>query len=87
MTKPTASIDEHGNALLEVDPNSMVGQLVALLEYGRRRGFRIGPFVQIGDVRLQVQDLRQDRDEGRSVELPPDAGPWAAQGVDEDGDR
>lgn len=85
MTKPAASIDEHGNPLLEVDPNSMCGQLVALLEYGRRRGFRIGPFVQIGDVRLQVQDLRQD--EGRGVAPVDDPGPWVAAGLDEDGDR
>lgn len=80
MTKPRSFSDEHGNALPALDPTSPVFQLVALLEYARHRGFRIGPMVRIGDVTVQVQDLRQD--EGRGV-APPDVGPWTAAGYPE----
>lgn len=83
MTKPDA-IDEHGNALLDIDPLSSAGQLVALLEYGRCRGFRIGPYVKIGELAVQVQDLRQT--EGADMPSVPDEGIWKAAGYEE-GDR
>lgn len=72
--------DEHGNALPALDPTSAAYQLVALLEYARIRGFRIGPMVKIGDVVVQVQDLRQD--EGRGTP-PLEVGPWTAAGFPE----
>lgn len=74
-------LDDAGD-LPQLDPLTDAGQLVALLEYARRRGFRIGPYVKLGSIQLQVQDLRQT--EGRGVELPPDKGPWAAAGFEED---
>lgn len=80
------SHDEQGNPLPDVDPLSSAGQLIALLEYCRRRGFRIGPYVKIGDVALQVQDLRQDMEAGRGVPREPEIGPWAAAGWEE-GDK
>lgn len=55
--------DDEGNDLTPPSPDSEVGQLIYLLEYGRARGFRIGPTVQIGNVVVQVSDLRQT--EGR----------------------
>jgi hypothetical protein len=54
------SHDENGNPVLEVDPLSSAGQLVALLEWARRRNFKLGPMVKIGDVMVQVTDLRQE---------------------------
>jgi hypothetical protein len=54
------SHDEHGNPVLEVDPLSSAGQLVALLEWARRRNFKLGPMVKIGDVMVQVTDMRQE---------------------------
>lgn len=51
--------DEDGNTLPELDPMSGMAQIIVLLEYGRKRGFRIGPTVQVGDTIVQVQDLRQ----------------------------
>lgn len=51
--------DEEGNDLIPPDPSSQVYQLIYLLEYGRKRGFRIGPTLQIGDVIVQVRDLRE----------------------------
>lgn len=56
--------DEDGNDLVVPPPDSDVGQLLYLLEYGRQRGFRIGPRVQIGDVVLEVADLRQNEGSG-----------------------
>jgi hypothetical protein len=66
--------DEHGNPVLEVDPLSSAGQLVALLEWARRRNFKLGPMVKIGDVMVQVTDLRQDEGRGRvpDEQLDPD---------------
>lgn len=52
-------IDDDGNALPPPAPDSPVSQIVWLLEYGRKRGFRIGPRVQIGDTVAEVLDLRQ----------------------------
>ena len=52
-------IDDDGNALPPPEPGSPVAQIIYLLEYGRLRGFRIGPRVQIGDAVAEVLDLRQ----------------------------
>lgn len=73
--------DEHGNPVPDVDPASYAGQLVALLEWARRRGYRIGPFVRVGDLTVQVQDLRQT--EARGTPPPPDMGPWTSVGYPE----
>lgn len=73
--------DEHGNPLPALDPTSAAYQIVALLEYARLRGFRIGPYVEIDGVKMQVQDLRQA--EGAGVKREPDAGPWTSAGYPE----
>jgi len=57
--KRTDVIDEDGNEMVAPDPTSDVGRIIYLLEYGRARGFRIGPVVQVGDAIVQVRDLRQ----------------------------
>ena len=64
-----------------LDPLSDAGQLTMLLEWGRKRGFRIGPIVRLGSIQLQVQDLRQT--EGRGIEPPADPGAWTAAGYPE----
>ena len=76
---PTGPIDadEDGNAVPLPPDESDLAQLIQLLEYGRRRGFRIGPTVQIGKLTVQVADLRQDEHE-RTDEPQVDA--WAAAG-------
>ena len=69
-------IDDDGNVLPPPEPGSPVAQIVWLLEYGRKRGFRIGPRVQIGDCVAEVLDLRQqiqiskDQDEERADLVP-----------------
>lgn len=52
-------IDEDGNALPPPEPGSPVAMIIYLLEYGRKRGFKIGPRVQVGDAVAEVLDLRQ----------------------------
>lgn len=74
----TNEADEEGNELPIPPGDSDVGQLIYLLEYGRRRGFRIGPTVQIGNVIVQVNDLRQN--EGKHVSNTPEADIWEQNG-------
>lgn len=74
--------DDDGNPLALPAADSDVGQLIYLLEWARLRGFRVGPMIQVGDLIVQVQDLRQtegrhDRDDA------PDRGPWAEAGHDD----
>lgn len=65
MQKPFA--DEEGNLLPELEPGSPLAQIIHLLEYGRKRGFQIGPTVQVGDVIVQVRDLRQSLNKEQDV--------------------
>lgn len=62
MSRKFELIDDDGNVLPPPDPESPVAQIIYLLEYGRLRGFRVGPTVQVGDVTVGVRDLRQERD-------------------------
>jgi hypothetical protein len=80
---PTGPIeaDEDGNALPVPTPDSDLAQLIALLEYGRKRGFRIGPTVQVGKIATQIADLRQDEGGGGTENDP---GPWRAAGYEGD---
>jgi hypothetical protein len=73
--------DEDGNILPALDPSSGVAQIITLLEYGRKRGFRIGPTVQVGDVIVQVKDLKQE--EAYAIRnLPNDGSIWDDAGFD-----
>ena len=74
--------DRDGNPVPEIDPLSSAGQLVALLHHARKHRFKLGPYVKVGDVVVQVQDL--DQGTGRDLEMPVDRGPWAAAGYDPD---
>lgn len=66
-----------GVDLVPPDPTTPVGQLIYLIEWARIRGVRIGPAVQIGDLVIQIADLRQT--EG-SRDAPVDPGWLAAHG-------
>jgi hypothetical protein len=81
---PTGPIDadEDGNAVPVPPAESDLAQLIQLLEYGRKRGFRIGPTVKIGQLVTQVQDLRQT--EGTMADLEPGVDPWKAAGYEGD---
>lgn len=74
--KKTTVIDDDGNEIVPPPDDSDVAHIIYLLEYGRKRGFRIGPTVQIGDVIVQVRDLRQEAQmhrDGQAPELSPDS--------------
>lgn len=73
-------VDEDGNTIASPEPGSPLAQIIYLLEYGRLRGFQVGPNVQFGDVIVQVKDLRQERDfakaragDDRVSDLDPDS--------------
>lgn len=76
--------DDEGDPVPQPAPNSDLTDLIQLLEYGRKKGFRIGPTVRVGKIITTVHDLRQD--EGRNV---PDDEPTMgvldrmAQGIDD----
>lgn len=79
--RKTTLVDDDGNEILPPEPGSPVAQVIYLLEYARKRGFQI-PTVQIGDVILQVRDLRQAADAKRDG-VPPEPDIWAQHGHEE----
>lgn len=70
--RKTAVIDDDGNEMQPPEPGSPLATAIYLLEYGRKRGFQIGPAVQIGDIIFQVRDLREP---GQRHEAQPDVRP------------
>ncbi len=68
-------IDEDGNVLPPPEPGSPVGQLIYLMEYARKRGFQIGPNVQVDGVIVQVRDLRQAAQQQHTDEGDRDLAP------------
>lgn len=71
--RKTTIVDDDGNEIPPPDQGSPVALVIYLLEYGRKRGFQIGPTLQIGDVIVQVKDLRAEEVRRRSHE--PDVAP------------
>lgn len=67
-------IDDDGNIIPPPPPEHPVMAVIYLLEYGRKRGFQIGPHVQVGDTIVEVSDLRQSaaREQANSpIDLVP----------------
>lgn len=82
MARKLEVIDENGNAFPPPEPGTPVAQIIYLLEYGRSRGFRIGPTVQVGDTIVQVRDLRQEAAAAREQRTGgPDIDPESDMGV------
>lgn len=79
MKKPKSVVTDEGDELPELDMKSDLGQLIHLLEYARRRGFKIGPTVQINQIIVQVADLSQQAGD----RPPPDVDIWKAHGHEE----
>ena len=74
--------DDEGDPLPLPAANSDLADLIQLLEYARRKHFRLGPMVRVGKIALQVGDLRQAEVYGKAADTGvPDPGPW----VDKDG--
>lgn len=61
-----------------------VDELQRLLLWGREKGFRIGPAVELGDLKLFVTDLRQAKNEKFAMDddgAPVDGGVYVAAGL------
>lgn len=73
MSRRHEVTDDDGNTLPPPGPGTDVANIIYLLEYGRKRGFQIGPTLKIGETVLQVHDLRQAQQ--RAGESAPDIEP------------
>lgn len=74
--------DDDGNIIPPPPPDSPVWAAIYLLEYARKRQFKIGPNIQVGDLMFNVTDLQQlgaARREG-----PAEVSIWKAHGYDGD---
>lgn len=74
-------VDDDGNVIAPPEPGSPVAQIIYLLEYGRTRGFLIGPRVQVGDTVLEVRDLRQAAAHAENRRSEPDLVPGSPMAV------
>lgn len=81
--RKTEIIDDDGNVLTPPAEGTDAAHIIYLLEYGRTRGFKIGPVVKIGEATVQVRDLRQERQEAaqHGDEAPPDVEPGSDMAV------
>ena len=70
MTRRYEVTDDDGNALAPPEPGTDVANIIFLLEYGRTRGFRIGPTLKVGETVLQVVDLRQQAQQSKEGFTP-----------------
>lgn len=59
MRKRDEVLDEDGNALQPPEPGTDAANAIYLLEYARKRGFRLGGTLKVGSIEMQVLDLRQ----------------------------
>lgn len=67
--------DEEGNPLPSISEDAIT--LMALLEWGRRRGFRFGPSIKIGSIETTVSDLHS-----KTSKVDDDVDPWKAAGYE-----
>ena len=75
--------DDEGDPVPQPAKESDLADLIQLLEYGRRKGYRIGPVVRIGKITVQVADLRQHVGDG--LDLAPEPSIWEEHGYPEPG--
>ena len=70
MTRRHEIIDDDGNVLQPPEPGTDAAHAIYLLEYGRKRGFRIGPTLKVGELVVQVADLRQASQQAKDDHVP-----------------
>lgn len=77
MRKRDEVIDEDGNVLPPPEPGTPISQIIYFMEYCRKRGFRAGPRVQVGDTIVEVLDIRQQLQVSKAQrsDAPPDLVP------------
>ncbi len=66
--KKNVDADDEGNYLPFLQPGQDVHRLIYLMEYARKRGFQVGPTVKIGELTVQIRDLRLSGDESAAPE-------------------
>jgi hypothetical protein len=71
--------DDDGNPLPQPAPASDLADLIQLLEYGRLKGFKIGPTIRVGKIVTTVRDLRQ-RDQQTAKDDTPEPSIWEEHG-------
>lgn len=68
MTDPD---DPTPDDLIEPADSDTLARILWFMEQARKRQFRVGPFLRVGNVTLQVADLRQSQppptDDGPSI--------------------
>lgn len=74
-------IDDDGNIIAPPPADHPVRAIVWLLEYGRTRGFRIGPRIQVGDTIVECADLRLIAKEYGGEPKPSDLEPGSPMAV------
>ena len=70
MTRRHEIIDDDGNVLAPPEPGTDTAHAIYLLEYARKRGFRIGPTLKVGELVVQVADLRQASQQAKDDHVP-----------------
>lgn len=63
MAKPRKPVRTDDGDEMPPNPSADVAATIHLLEYARSRGFRVGPLLHVGSVKLQIDDLRQAKHE------------------------
>lgn len=58
-------LDDDGNLLAPPEPGTDAANVIYLLEYARKRGFRLGGTLKVGEIVVQVVDLRQAAQQDR----------------------
>lgn len=79
--------DEDGDPLPQPAKNSDLADLIQLLEYGRVKDYALGPVIQVGKIRVQVQDIRQARkirDLVGKQDMPPEPTIWQMTGAEDE---
>ena len=80
--EPTPEIDERDDEAPS-DLSKDAADVVAILEWARRRGFAI-PTIEVGTVRMRVTDLRQPKREGLLGDPDEPQGIYAEHSLAED---
>lgn len=84
MPKPRKPVRTDEGEELPPNPNADVAAAIHLLEYARSRGFRVGPVLEVGSVKMHINDLRQQKNEKLGGDpRPVDRGIYAEHGLNE----
>ena len=72
MVIPELTNTQQGDELPAPAPGTDAADLIYLLNYCRRRGYKLGPTIQIGRIAVMVTDLRQIEEADASPLAGPD---------------